>query len=266
MEAESARTPFSPPRRGHTHAGPARHASIEVLPLPNHRPGPGWFTLYRLRLLGPAHTRPPQATPLYLPVGPAHFVDAAGWQPAQKRRGGLGWGAPPGSGLWAPEPSESRHRGRTIEGSERSVPGGWREGHGGARGATPVAALGAAGVVRTAGRLSRQPPRPGAGKGREGKLRWGGGTREVPARFEWGWLQRLRTPAAPKPQGQVPAVRDEHSSKGDWRLAFPPSGLGLGACGGANELLCTEAFLHTQDAAVWGEVLAQRGPAEFTDN
>lgn len=155
---------------------------------------------------------PHRPRPSYLLVGPAHSADAAGWQPAQERRGGLGRGAPLGSGLWAPAPSESRHPGPTIEGSERSVLGGWREGHGGARGATPVAALGAAGVVRAAGRLSRQPPRPGAGKGLEGKLSWGGGDREVPARFECGWLQRLRTAAAPKPQGQVPAVRDEHSS------------------------------------------------------
>lgn len=29
--------------------------------------------------------------------------------------------------------------------------------------------------------------------------RVGVGDREVPARFEWGWLQRLLTPEAPKP-------------------------------------------------------------------
>lgn len=58
-----------------------------------------------------------------------------------------------------------------------------------------------------------------------------------------------------------------HKEPGGWP-SFPPGPAGLvpGACGGADELLCVEAFLRTQDAAIWGEVLAQRGPAEFKVN
>lgn len=77
----------------------------------------------------------------------------------------------------------------------------------------------------------------------------------MPAKYEWGWFQRLLTPAVPKPQGQVPAVRDgprceSHRETGSWP-SLPPrppnsqgqGPAGLGACGGAHELLCIEAFL-----------------------
>lgn len=165
------------PRRGPTHAGPAKHASIEVLPLPNHRPGS--FKLYRSRPLQnlPTDHAPPiclQASTLQAP--PTPWTRLAGHQP---KRGSEAWAEVLSWGLGC---RRRRPLNRVIAGNQRAwsavcLPGRWREGHGGTRGTTPVAALGAAGVVCAAGRLSRQPPRLGAGKGREGKLSWGGGQR-----------------------------------------------------------------------------------------
>lgn len=167
------------PHTSPTHAGPARHASIEVLPLPNHRPGR--FTLYRPR---PHQNPPDHAPPICLQAStlqapPTRWTRLAGHQSkrvaeawAEVLRWGLGCG-------------RRRPLNRVIAAGQSRVwsavcqAGRWREGHGGTCGATPVAALGAAGIVRAAGCLPRQPPRLGAGKGREGKLSWGGRQRSA---------------------------------------------------------------------------------------
>lgn len=47
------------------------------------------------------------------------------------------------------------------------------------------------------------------------------GNRDVRAKYEWGWFQRLLTPAVPKPQGQVPAVRDEYKLIGRLAAGLP---------------------------------------------